>query len=220
MKRRLMYLLVALVVALVAAEGSVWANVQERVIYNSPGSVLIAYGGDKVDPRLLPMKSFPKTPKALMVEPLRQITRTISDDNYQAYGDGYVDTYFNSTVYEGSGWKVWAEVDGHSITSWSGTQPQYYSTKIRLDESWTFSGISVSVSTGGGIGFSTSGNTVYWSGEDDSGTSWSLSHYYSGIYGESRWALWSVRQSVNGSHFFESTHTYVSAMASDGCPGP
>jgi len=218
-KRRLMYLLLALVVALVAVEGSVWANVQERILYISPGSTLIAYGGDKVNPTLLPMKSFPKAPKALMMKPLAQTTRTLSDNNSQAYGDGYVDTYFNSTVYEGAGWKVWAEVEGNAVTSWSGTQPQYYSSKIKLDESWTFNGISVSVSSGGGIGFSTSGNTVCWSGEDDSGTSWSLNNSYSGIYGESWVALTSVRQSVMGTHYFESTHHYVSTMATDGCPG-
>ena len=223
MKRRLMYLLVALVAALVAVEGSVWANVQERILYISPGSALIAYSGDKVKPELLPMRSFPKAPKALMVEQLTQVTRTLFDRQFTAYGDGEVVTSLDSIVNEGSGWwKVWAEVEGRSETDWTGTQPQYYSTKIRLDESWTFNGISVSVSTGGGIGFSTSGNTVYWSGEDDSGTSWALSNTYSGIYGESSGpfaALWSVRQSTNGSHFFIEDSAWVSAMATDGCLG-
>lgn len=219
MNRRLMYLLIGLAVALITVEGSVWASVQERVLYTSPGSTLIAYSGDKVKPELLPLRSLTKAPKALTVEPLAETTRTLYDDDYQPYGNGEVDTYFESTVYEGSGWKVWAEVDGHSMTSWSGTQPQYNSSKIRLDESWTFNGWSVSVSTSG-FGYSTSGNTVTWSGEDDSGTTWSLGHSYSGIYGESRWALWSVRQTSTGTHYFASTHEFVSTTATDGCPGP
>jgi hypothetical protein len=191
-----MYLLAALLVTVIAVNGSALANVQERVIYISPGSALIAYGGDKVNPKLLPIKSFPKSPKALMVEPLTQVTRTLFDRQFTAYGDGDVVTSLDSIVNEGSGWwKAWAEVEGRSETDWTGTQPQYYSTKIRLDESWRFHGVNVSVSYPPGIGYSSSWDTVSWSGGDDSGTSWALSHTYSGIYGESSGpfaALWSV----------------------------
>ena len=184
-----------------------------NLLYSYPGNTLISYGGDKVKVDIDGYR-FPKV-EGPRVEPLA--IKTISDTQRTYYGDAYVETSFYSTVRCDIWWSLpqWAEVEGSSETGWWGTEPQFYSDKIKLDESWRFNGISVYVSFP--PGFSGSGNTVTWSGEDDSGTSYRLVHIYSGIRGESWVALTSVRQNSNGSHFFESTHTWVSANATDGC---
>lgn len=212
MKRRLLYLLVVLVVALVAAEGSVWAHVEERIIYVLPGNALIAYGGDKTDTVLTPSGAFPRAGDSSAAS---RGTKYLSDSQTTDYGNSYVETWFSSTVrYDAWTLPYWAEVERESNTAWWGTEPQLYSDVIRLDEGWTFNGISVYVSYP--PGFSSTGNTVAWSGEDDSGTAWKLRHIYSGIRGQSWIGLSSVRQSSNGSHYFSSDYTWVSANATDG----
>jgi len=210
-KQRFMYLLVALT-AVILVGGSVLANTDERIIYSFPGNTLIAYGGDKTETVLSGRDSFPKA-GGEFVAPFA--TKIISDCQCTYYGNGYVETCFESTV-RCDVWgslPVWAEVEGESETAWWGTEPQYYSDRIKLDESWRFNGISVYVSFP--PGFSGSGDTVTWSGSDDSGTSYRLRHIYSGIRGESWVSLTSVRQNSNGSH--KLGNTWVSANATDGC---
>jgi len=190
------------------------AKVEERVIYSFPGNTLIALGGEKIqveiDRDLFPKFSPGPRPTAWVKQ------KTLYDSQSTPYGDGAVETWFESTVtYDVYTLPVWAEVEGEANTMWTGWDPQFYSDRIKLESSWTFNGISVYVSYP--PGFSGSGDTVTWSGEDDSGTAWRLTHIYSGIRGESWVGLTSVRQNTNGSHYFGSTHTWVSANATDGC---
>jgi|GEM_PF-2446787 len=74
-------------------------------------------------------------------------------------------------------------INGTTETNWSGTQPQWNSDQIKLNESWTFHGIAASVSIPLGIGFSGSGNTVSWSAHDTSGNHWRMRHDYAGVQG-------------------------------------
>lgn len=200
--------------ALVIMSLSGLAQIEERVIYSFPGNTLIAFSGEKVrvkiDPGLFPKFSLDPRPTFWAKQ------KTLYDSQSTPYGDGAVKTWFESTVtYDAWTLPYWAEVEGEANTMWTGWNPQFYSDRIRLESSWTFNGISVYVSYP--PGFSGSGNTVTWSGEDDSGTAWMLTHIYSGIRGESWVGLTSVRQNTNGSHYFGSTHTWVSANATDGC---
>jgi len=207
----MMFLLVGLF-ATIAVSPSAWARVEERIIYVLPGNALVAYGGDKTDTVLTPRGAFPRAGDSSAAS---RGTKYLSDSQTTDYGNSYVETWFSSTVrYDAWTLPYWAEVEGESNTAWWGTEPQLYSDVIRLDEGWTFNGISVYVSYP--PGFSSSGNTVTWSGEDNSGTAWKLRHIYSGIRGQSWIGLTSVRQSSNGSHYFSSDHTWVSANATDG----
>jgi len=182
----------------------------DRVVYDRHGNVLILYGGDKT--RTI-VDIMPPT------SGMTDAVKTISDSQNTYYGNSYVKTYFTSTVECDIWWSypMWAEVAGSTTTAWYGTVPQYYSSEIRLDETWTFNGISVSVSYPSGVGFSGSSTTISWSGDDTSGTHWRMTHIFSGLRGESWVALTSVRQSSNGSHYFEDPNDWVSANATDGC---
>ena len=167
-----------------------FAKVEERVIYSFPGNTLIAFGGEKVrveiDRDLFPKFSPGPQPTFWVKQ------KTLYGFKSTPYGDGAVETWFNSTVtYDAYTLPAWAEVEGEAHTMWTGFDPQYYSDRIRLESSWTFNGISVYVSYP--PGFSGFGNTVTWSGEDNSGTAWMLTHIYSGIRGESWFGLTSVR---------------------------
>lgn len=189
------------------------AQIEERVIYSFPGNTLIAIGGEKVRVKI-DRDLFPKfSPGPRPTFWVKQ--KTLYGFKSTPYGNGTVETWFESTVtYDAYTLPVWAEVEGEARTMWTGTYPQFYSDRIRLESSWTFNGIGVYVSYP--PGFSSFGNTVTWSGEDNSSNAWMLI-LYSGIRGESWVGLTSVRQSTNGSHYFESTHTWVSANATDGC---
>jgi len=209
-----MYLLIGLAVALISVQGSVWASVQERIIYSFPGNTLIAYSGTKSKVVITERNAFPQTGGPSVT--LWGKTKYLYDSDSTPYGNGSVESWFNSTVlYDAWTLPYWAEVEGESNTAWWGTEPQIDSSRIRLDESWSFNGWSVYLSYP--PGFSSSGHTVTWSGSDDSGSAYRLRHVYSGIRGESWIALTSVRQSSNGSHYFSSDHTWVSANATGGC---
>jgi len=186
------------------------ATKEEQVVYNRNGNALIFYGGDKTTT---------VETQVLLPTELRSPTKTLSASRKTYYGNAYVKTQFTSAV-ECDIWfsyPLWAEVAGTTYTYWGGSDPQYYSSRIQLAESWTFNGVSVSVSYPPGVQFSGSSRTIEWYGEDTSGDHWMMTHIYSGLRGESWIALTSVRQGSYGSHYFETTSTWVSAYATDGC---
>ncbi len=202
----LVCLAIAISFSLAAASGSG----SDRVVYNRNGNMLLLYGGDKS-----------RTIEDIIPSPigLTRATKTISDSQTTYYGDRYVKTYFTSTVECDIWWSypMWAEVSGSTTTAWYGTDPQYYSSEIKLSEQWIFGGYSITLSYPGGVGFSGSSKTISWSAHDTSGNYWRMSHVYSGIRGESSVLLTSVRQNSLGSHKFNTTNTWVSAYATDGC---
>ena len=104
-----------------------------------------------------------------------------------------------------------------SQTLWLGTQPQWNSSEIRLTDSWTYGGFSVSVSFPPGVGFTVAGNTVSWTGSDASGEVWGLQDMYYAIAAEG--LLNRFRQVSLGSHLFRnpSVSTWVNVSASASC---
>ncbi len=208
--KKLAVVVVIGVLAVALASIACAASKEEQVVFNRDGNALILYGGDK---------STTSNVRVQLPAGLRTATKTISDSQRTYYGNSYVVTQFASTVECDIwfSWPMWAEVAGSTTTAWIGTDPQFNSSRIDLSESWTFNGSSVSVSYPGGLGFSGSSKTIRWSEQDNSGNHWRMTHIYSGLRGESRVLLTSVRQSSNGSHYFDSDSTWVSAYATDGC---
>ncbi|MEW5826274.1 MAG: hypothetical protein AB1778_05525 [Candidatus Bipolaricaulota bacterium] len=142
--------------------------------------------------------------------------KTLTATKSTPYGNSYVRTYFSSDVEIGLTC-AWAEITyGTTTTTWDGTAPQCKSSRIRLDELWAFNGWCVTVSIPSGGGFSSSAKTVSWTGEDVSGDHWAMRHIYSGIRASACLWLTSIRQSSNGSHYFETENDWVSANASRG----
>ena len=183
-----------------------------RVVYSRDGNALILYGGPK--DHGVPLSALRQSFRENVPDTDRAWYVTISDYDSTSYGNGFVRTEFSSTVeYGGDLIKVWREVDGESRTFWGGTVPQYNSSQIQLDESWIFSGICVSVSFPGGVGFAGGGRTVTWSGRDSSGTNWSMGHIYSGIYAQSYVFMNNVTQTSMGSHYFQSSGMWVTTAA-------
>jgi hypothetical protein len=181
-----------------------------EVVYNRRGNALVLFGGNKS--RKPDLASF----RGTQTSQLEYAVFSMGDYDAEPYGNAFVRTEFESdVVYNGGVFKVWREVDGESETFWAGTSPQYNSSKIQLEESWRFSGVAVSVSVPGGVGFSGGGSTIRWSGSDTSGNHWWMGHTYSGLYAESYIFMSYVTQSSFGSHYFESTSWWVSTMASD-----
>jgi hypothetical protein len=211
--RRWVTVCVVLVIALSAV--SALAVAKDKVLYDRDGNALVALGGAK---GTAPARSSSSAVSLTAVggdyyfymHAVKQI----------AYGDSYVRTEFWTDIWTGlaSVTEQWVDVSGDTTTSWLGTWPQYYSTKIRLDESWKFGGVSVSVTTAPGLGFSVSSTTVTWSG-DCAGDYWALTHTYSGVSAQG-FLVSSVRQNSNGSHFFRvgrsGSPEWVSANATKG----
>ncbi|OPY58267.1 MAG: hypothetical protein A4E55_01039 [Pelotomaculum sp. PtaU1.Bin035] len=140
--------------------------------------------------------------------------RYLGDYEETDYGDGQVYSRQEGTATMTGGTYVQDVVtDGHTRTAWSGTSPQWYSSKIKLSESWKFNGISVTVSYP--PSFSGSGDTVTWEGEDTSGTHYTMDHYYNGVSGRSYVSLWSLTKRSTGSHYFSSTGAWVSAFCNE-----
>ena len=129
------------------------------------------------------------------------------------YGNAYVNARFNSHLDMDlpAGFATRVTVTyGSSRTAWLGSSPQYNSTKVKLEDRWTWHAITgVSISASGG-GIAVSGNSAYWSGGDRD--TWYLNHVYGGITGSSM-TLYKFSETATGSHFFQSTHTWVSASA-------
>lgn len=132
----------------------------------------------------------------------------ISGYNGGSYGNGSVSARFHSNV-QTNFWdtKLWIS-SGNSETRWTGSYPQRNSTLVRLADSFTCSGIT-------GIsadGFDISGSTATWNSGDISDR-WYLKHVYSGI--ECSGLITQFKQSTTGSHYFDTTGTWVSRTTND-----
>jgi hypothetical protein len=203
----------ACVLVAVLAAGVLAATVKKVINYGN-GNAVFLVGGEKPTHSLglaEPLTG-PRT-SAQLGSPYK--TKTLATSKLTPYGDRYVVTSFCSTLYIGITC-AWAEVSGTSQTAWYGYVPQFYSSRIRLDEVWTFGGIGVSVSVPPGAGFSSSSRTATWSGDDSSGQTWMLGHKYSGIAASAFPFLTSINQASNGSHYFDSDHWWASANAKKG----
>jgi hypothetical protein len=198
----------------IALSASVLAASVKKVIDYGNGNAVFLVGGEKPAHSLglaEPLTS-PRT-SASLTPPYK--TKTLSAYKRTPYGDSYVATTFTSTIYIGITC-AWAEVEGTSFTAWYGYVPQFYSSRIKLDEVWTFGGFGISVSVPPGAGFSSSSRTATWSGDDSSGQTWKLGHKYSGVAASAFPFLTSINQASNGSHFFDADHWWASANAKKG----
>jgi len=174
-----------------------------RVIYDCNGNALIAYGGAKDQ---LPV---PSSSTSCSFEREASSTRSTTVSYHfgawkgKSYGDGAVITSFSSDADVVLDWFLDScEVSGNCITYWTGDDPQTLSSEIELSISWKFTSIITNVEApSGAVGYSTSSNTVYWSGDVGSGH-WALGAVYEGVYAEGSWLV-SVTQTSTGSHFFE-----------------
>ncbi len=184
------------------------------VIFDRNGNALIAYSGPKDH-----LPSFSASSR-LQVGQDPLVVRTVSGTfelrawKSTSYGDGSVRTEFISDVEYGTeGWVLYREVEGDSMTYWTGDIPQSLSDEIELAEYWKFGGFNVSVSFSG-PGVSGSGDTIRFSGDDGgTGTHWYLVHIYSGYRAETIWWFTYTKQNSEGTHRFDST--LVSATAQD-----
>ncbi|MBN1859271.1 hypothetical protein JW848_08715 [Candidatus Bipolaricaulota bacterium] len=183
-----------------------------HVLFDCNGNVLITYGGPKGElPSILAATSRHLHPSALESEIVLG-SFDLARWKETPYGNGEVRTEFDTDVdYGYTGIKVYYEVEGISLTYWSGDIPQYFCDEIELAESWSFGGASVSVSFPPRVGVSGSSSTIAWQGHDTSGSAWYLGHVYSGYRAESYLWISSVTQTSDGSHKLGSV--WVSACA-------
>lgn len=180
------------------------------VKHASPNSVLTVSGGpDKCEEALeLKEEIVLDAVRANITEANYIVKNTRFPFNFSAtpapFGNGIVTLRQNGERISHRGfWIVTRTVNGTTQTNWTGTQPQINSDQIKLNESWTFHGISVEVSIPPGVGFSRSANTVSWSAHDTSGAQWRMRHDYIGVQGGSNFALTGSTKAGTGSHRFQ-----------------
>lgn len=210
MKKSGMFVLLLLAVVALVAVGAL-GTPTVRIIYSDKGNTLSVLSGDKSGVELPTAGGFPRASGHMA---LVFGTKHVSGIKITPYGDKFVSTSFDSFVEIGY---RWAGVYGTSQTLWLGTQPQWNSSAIKLTDSWTFTGFSVSISYPPSVGLSSSGNTVTWNGDDWSGEVWGLQDTYSGI--EAEGLLTGFRQVSLGAHFFKgpSISNWVTACARGSC---
>jgi hypothetical protein len=196
-----------LVLVALLATAALASSVEKATDYGA-GNAVFLIGGDKSTPHREPGQAR----ASLAVVSAWGAIKSLYATKSTFYGDDFVKTSFRDTVYVTIPRQM-IVVDGSSSTCWLGVDPQFNSSQIRLDEVWTFGGLLVTVSVPSGGGFSTSSKTASWSGGDTSGQHWEMDHIYSGIAAESLFPLTSVNHAANGSHYFETTNTWVSANA-------
>jgi hypothetical protein len=180
------------------------------VKHASPNSVLTVSGGPDKSEEAIELKE-----EIVLRAVEASIAETDIENNTQfpfdfsaplaPFGNGHV-TLRQSGVrisHDPNPWTVARTINGTTETNWTGTQPQWNSDQIKLNESWTFSGIFVTVSWPFGVGFSGSGNTVNWFAHDTSGNQWRMRHDYFGIEGRSSTALTGTTKAGTASHRFE-----------------
>jgi hypothetical protein len=202
---------VVLLSALFAAS-AVQAATTVKTIHYGPGNEVRLYGGDK--PLSISQPGFAMAAQSVSLASGWGAIKSLSATKSTYYGDSRVQTSFGDTIYV-SVPRQYIEVEGSTTTMWLGWNPQYNSSKISLGEVWSFGGIFVTVSASG-PGFSTASSSVSWSGDDTSGDNYGMGHVYSGISGQSLFPLTSVNHAANGSHYFDTTHMWVSANARKG----
>lgn len=106
----------------------------------------------------------------------RKLLKAYLSDNRRMNCNGsYIKSLFYSTLdYD----RVCGEVDGSSMGAWMGANP-YNADKVTLGDSYSFSGLAISVKVPAGAGFSISGTSASWS--DSITNNWLMFHQYSGI---------------------------------------
>lgn len=194
------------------------------VIHASPGSIVTVAGGPNKCEEALKLKeelvlqvlhsninatkvqSLPKD--GLVTESLFRDRQIMSFDSSAApasFGNGSVALTQQGVIIRDfpDAWTVTMSCSGTTQTLWSGTQPQFNSDQIKLNESWRFHGASITLNIPPGVGFSGSSETVSWSAHDSSGTQWRMSHDYSGVGARSNVALISMTKSGTASHRFQ-----------------
>jgi hypothetical protein len=179
------------------------------VKHASPNSVLTVSGGPNKCEEALELK------EEIVLDAVEaSITETDIENNTRfpfdfsappaPFGNGHV-TLRQSGVHINFPFEIIhrRRVDGTTQTAWTGTQPQWNSDQIKLNESWRFHGIAVSVSVPPGVGFSAHADTVSWSAHDTSGTQWRMRHDYLGVEGRSAIAVTGITKAGTASHRFQ-----------------
>lgn len=93
-------------------------------------------------------------------------------------GSGTFATGFSSSYTQGGATPHWVNIAGSSWAYWLGSTP-YNADQVSLSDSWWISGLGVSVSIPGGVGFSTSNDTATFS--NTVLNNWRNDHNFSGI---------------------------------------
>lgn len=199
-----------------------------RVIHNTPGSILLGFGGPNKCERNAAVKedlvlqliepsvvTTPNTePELVAPEADAGIhrgyyaPRNFFDHRSKSFGDSVVRTSQQGTADRSRECLIRARdrdevVWGHTETSWLGSIPQSNSDEIKLAEGWTFRGVRVTVSFPPGLGFSGGGNTVSWFAHDTSGQEWRKIHSYTGIAASAMMLSFTgLTKTATGSHLF------------------
>jgi len=175
-----------------------------RVVYDRHGEALILYGGDKASP--LPEYTLRSSARISHPGLLRYYASVnLSDTDQESFGDGSVFTSFDSTAEYYDAWfgdEDWIEIDGETSTAWLGTEPQWNSDEIRLEESWTFEFEWLDyLQFPFSADWSESSDSIEYEHTDTSGDEWAMMHYYTSLFGMGRNPN-RVRQASTGTHKF------------------
>lgn len=183
-------------------------NIVPETVYFSEYSSVYCYGGkvkdkevastaieDRLSANLAPTKGEAQVLSSLW--PFEEVAST-------PYGNGYVVAEFHSLCDWQYSWPfdTMTVADGSwSRTMWTGTSPQYNSDIVKMTDSWTWTGLAISITIPAGAGFSLNGNTVTW-GPEYVYNQWLMVHYYSGMSGRGL-IIFNFSESNTGSHRFQ-----------------
>ncbi|MBU1050374.1 hypothetical protein KKG90_10170 [Candidatus Bipolaricaulota bacterium] len=190
------------------------AGADTRIIFDHNGNALISYSGSKDTlPTLTPRTQSTREDRLLASElALTTFMYVLDDSGSTAYGNGHVRAEFRTEVeYSNLLGSIFRELEGASMTYWTGTVPQTLSTEVVLSDTVKFGGPSIRVTVPAGAGASASGSTITWSGDDDD--TWYLCHIYAGWRATSILYIGGTEHSTDGEHVFGEAHTWVSACA-------
>ena len=139
-------------------------------------------------------------------------TKTFSAQTYVPYGNGLVRAWFYCKLQIRDVTKATVISPSYSYTQWTGTSPQNLPNAISMQDSWTWTGIAISISIPPGAGFSIAGNTVYWGPNTVYNPSVKYArHNFSGMSGTG--LLVKFTETTTGTHLFGTT--WVSAYATN-----
>ena len=160
-----------------------------RVVYDRNGEALVLYGGGKESP--MPeytLRSSARTSPPRLLKYYGSVD--LSDIDQKSFGNSSVFTTFDSTAEYYDAWfgdEDWIEIDGETSTAWLGTEPQWNSTEIQLEELWTFTFDWLDyLQFPPGASWRETSSSIEYEHTDTSGNYWAMMHSYSSLFGMGR----------------------------------